>query len=187
FLFFLFLLLCGAVLVFLFLLFKIGICQCVTKSLCKMCWSGFATYCYALHDTSCCIWHKMMRTNRRQRRTRREFQDIERGCDGGYDVDKTTWSSLSSSAGRGGHLGGGRKRRRGGVASRRRKSFPSRNGRRIRVLRTATAKDVSAAAAASLSSRRRLRGSGRRVQLIKGRKKPAGKKGIGSFKRQRLK
>ncbi|CAL1373898.1 unnamed protein product [Linum trigynum] len=200
--------LCYIILVFLYLLFKIGICQCVIKSLCKMCWAGFATYCYALHDCTCCLWHKLMRvrhTNRRRRKMRRRFQDIERGGGGGggYDVDSTSTTSswsLSSSAGRGGHLGGGRKRksvrtredewRRSGVAaSRRRKSLSHRNGRGIGVRTGAAAKDVSAAASASLSSRRRLRGSRRRVQLIKGKKmkKPAGKKGVGSFKRRRLK
>ncbi|CAI0410011.1 unnamed protein product [Linum tenue] len=202
--------LCYIILVFLYLLFKIGICQCVIKSLCKMCWAGFATYCYALHDCTCCLWHKLMRvrhTNRRRRKMRRRFQDIERGSGGrGYDVDSTSTtssSSLSSSAGRGGHLGGGRKRksvrmredewRRSGVAAsrRRKKSLSCRNGRGIRVRTGTAAKDVSAAASASasLSSRRRLRGSRRRVQLIKGKKmkKPAGKKGVGSFKRRRLK
>lgn len=66
-------------LVFFYLLFKIGICQCLAKSLCKMCWAACETYLFALEDITCFLWHKLKNTKRVNRRRRRPLRDIEVG------------------------------------------------------------------------------------------------------------
>ncbi|KAM6562831.1 hypothetical protein CsatB_022829 [Cannabis sativa] len=84
--FLLILILCYITLLFFYLLFKIGICQCIVKSLCKMCWAACEAYWFALEDITCFLWHKLINTkrvNRRRRRRRRlqrrRFHDIEQG------------------------------------------------------------------------------------------------------------
>ena len=81
------------VLLFLYILFKIGICQCIGKSLCKMCWASCETYCFALEDITCFLWHKLLNTKRinrrRRRRHRRRFRDIEQGYSSGDESDIT--------------------------------------------------------------------------------------------------
>lgn len=62
---------------FFYLLFKLGICQCIGRSLCKMCWAACETYWFALEDVTCFLWHKLKNTERINRR--RRFRDIERG------------------------------------------------------------------------------------------------------------
>ncbi|KAF5741618.1 hypothetical protein HS088_TW10G00622 [Tripterygium wilfordii] len=73
------LVLCYLTLLFFYLLFKVGICQCIVRSLCRMCWAACETYWFALEDMTCFLWHKLMNTKRVNRRRRRRFQDIERG------------------------------------------------------------------------------------------------------------
>lgn len=66
---------------FLYLLFKLGICQCIARSLCKICCAGCEAYWFALEDMSCFLWHKLKNTKRvNRRRYRPRFQDIEAGC-----------------------------------------------------------------------------------------------------------
>ncbi|KAK4774471.1 hypothetical protein SAY86_009406 [Trapa natans] len=56
--------LCYVVLVFFFLLFKLGICQCIGRSLCKMCWAACETYWHAVGDILCFFWRKLINTKR---------------------------------------------------------------------------------------------------------------------------
>lgn len=74
----------SSALLFFYILFKLGLCQCIGKSLCRMCWGACEMYWFALEDITCFLWHKLLNTkrvNRRRRRHRRRFRDIERGYD----------------------------------------------------------------------------------------------------------
>jgi hypothetical protein len=75
------------VLLFFYLLFKVGICQCIGRSLCKMCWAACETYWFALEDITCFLWHKLKNTKRINRRHRRRFQDFEMGYSSSDDSD----------------------------------------------------------------------------------------------------
>ncbi|XVF86252.1 hypothetical protein PTKIN_Ptkin18bG0025700 [Pterospermum kingtungense] len=68
---------CFIIMIFLYPLFKLGICQCITRSLCKICWAGCEAYWFALEDMTCFLWHKLKNTKRVNRR--RRFEDIEAG------------------------------------------------------------------------------------------------------------
>ncbi|XP_057968536.1 uncharacterized protein LOC131158007 isoform X3 [Malania oleifera] len=68
-----------ATIMFLYLLLKVGIIQCIGKSLCKMCWAACETYWFILEDITCFLWHKLTNVKRVNRRRRRRFQDIELG------------------------------------------------------------------------------------------------------------
>lgn len=72
-----------SVLLFCYLLFKVGICQCIVRSLCKMCWAACETYWYALEDITCFLWHKLLNTKRRNRR--RRIRDAEWGYSSSSD------------------------------------------------------------------------------------------------------
>lgn len=77
-------------LLFFYLLFKVGICQCIGRSLCKMCWAACEAYRFALEDITCFLWHKLIntkRTNRGRRRHHHHFQDIERGYSTSDETD----------------------------------------------------------------------------------------------------
>ncbi|KAL5825728.1 hypothetical protein ACOSQ3_021791 [Xanthoceras sorbifolium] len=89
--------LCYIILLFCYLLFKVGICQCIGRSLCKMYWAACKTYWYAVEDITCFLWHKIKNT---KRRNRRRIRDVESGysssnSDGSYFPDK--YHHLSSS------------------------------------------------------------------------------------------
>ncbi|KAL9459794.1 hypothetical protein AB3S75_003076 [Citrus x aurantiifolia] len=75
--------LCYIILLFCYLLFKVGICQCIVRSLCKMCWAACETYWYALEDITCFLWHKLLNTKRRNRR--RRIRDAEWGYSSSSD------------------------------------------------------------------------------------------------------
>ncbi|XP_007023636.2 PREDICTED: uncharacterized protein LOC18595564 [Theobroma cacao] len=80
--------LCFIILMFLYLLLKLGICQCIIRSLCKICWAGCETYWFALEDATCFLWHKLKNTKRVNRyHRRRRFQDIEVGISSSSDND----------------------------------------------------------------------------------------------------
>ncbi|KAL5701195.1 hypothetical protein ACHQM5_026559 [Ranunculus cassubicifolius] len=69
-------------LLFLYLLFKLGLVQCIIKSMCKMGWAACETYWLAMEDMTCFLWHKLKNTkrvNRRRRRRQRRFRDVEEG------------------------------------------------------------------------------------------------------------
>ncbi|KAJ8770843.1 hypothetical protein K2173_021758 [Erythroxylum novogranatense] len=70
------LVLCYITLLFFYLLFKLGICQCIGRSLCKMCWAACHTYLHSLNYITCFLWHKLKNTKRVHRH---RFRDIERG------------------------------------------------------------------------------------------------------------
>lgn len=64
-------------LLFFYILFKVGICQCIGRSLCRMCCAACEAYWFALEDITCFLWHKLKNTKRINRRRRCHFQDIE--------------------------------------------------------------------------------------------------------------
>lgn len=74
-------------LLFFYLLFKVGICQCIGRSLCKMCWAACETYWFALEDITCFLWHKLKNTKRINHRHRRRSQDFEMGYSSSDDSD----------------------------------------------------------------------------------------------------
>ncbi|KAJ0970030.1 hypothetical protein J5N97_022907 [Dioscorea zingiberensis] len=46
-------------LLFVYLLFKVGIIQCIGRNLCKISWAACTTYWTALEEMSCFLWHKI--------------------------------------------------------------------------------------------------------------------------------
>lgn len=74
--------LCYITLMFFYLMFELGICQCIGRSLCRMCWAACETYWFTLEDFTCFLCHKLKNVkwvNHRRRRLRR-FRDVELGC-----------------------------------------------------------------------------------------------------------
>ncbi|KAK6915222.1 hypothetical protein RJ641_020339 [Dillenia turbinata] len=78
--------LCYIILLFFYLLFKVGICQCIGKSLCKMCWGACETYFYALEHIICFLWYKLKNTKRVNRR-RRRLRNVEFAYSSSSDSD----------------------------------------------------------------------------------------------------
>lgn len=74
------LVLCYITLLFFYLLFKVGMLQCIGRSLCKMCWAACETYFFALEDITCFLWHKLKNTKRvyrgQKRLRRRRYPEI---------------------------------------------------------------------------------------------------------------
>ncbi|CAN1143850.1 hypothetical protein LINPERHAP2_LOCUS13800 [Linum perenne] len=178
--FVLILVLCYIIVVFVYLLFKVGIFQCLIKSLCKMCWTAFATYCYALHDVTCCLCNKLTSVPRRRRKKRgRHSRDIERGG--------SMSSSTSEVVDHHGDLGGGsRKRKSSRTREDGKRRFHGGRDRGRRGYKMRVARDVSLG---SSSVRLRSYSRRRRVRVVKGRRrrKKMHGGGYGSFKRRRLK
>lgn len=91
-----FLLVCGLCyicLVFLYLLFKLGVCQCAVRSLWKICCSACETYCLTLDFICCFCWRKIRYTKRvyrgRHRHLRRQLsRDVELGYNSTSDEGK---------------------------------------------------------------------------------------------------
>ncbi|XP_021689480.2 uncharacterized protein LOC110671351 isoform X2 [Hevea brasiliensis] len=71
-------------LMFFYLLFKVGICQCIGRSICKMCWAACETYWFSLQYITCFVWHKLKNTKRVHRR---HFRDIEKGFTSSSESD----------------------------------------------------------------------------------------------------
>lgn len=74
-----------SVLWFCYLLFSLGICQCIIRSLCKMCCAACETYWHAFQDITCFLWHKLMSTKRRNRHPR--IRDVELGFSSSDESD----------------------------------------------------------------------------------------------------
>ncbi|MQL81872.1 hypothetical protein Taro_014346 [Colocasia esculenta] len=74
---------------FFYLLFKVGIIQCMGRNLCKMSWAACQAYWSALKGIVSFLWHKLKNTKRVHRR---RFRDIEEGCsssdDDGFSHDR---------------------------------------------------------------------------------------------------
>ncbi|XP_010539604.1 PREDICTED: uncharacterized protein LOC104813627 isoform X2 [Tarenaya hassleriana] len=64
------------ILMFFYLLLKLGICQCAVKSLCKMSCAACEAYCCTIGDIVCFLCRKLRNTKRVYRR-RRRWHDIE--------------------------------------------------------------------------------------------------------------
>lgn len=73
---------CFIILLFFYLMFEVGICRCIARSICKMCWAVCETYWFLFEDITCFVWHKLKNTKRVNRRCRhrRHFRDVELGC-----------------------------------------------------------------------------------------------------------
>ncbi|CAN0880366.1 hypothetical protein LINGRAHAP2_LOCUS13622 [Linum grandiflorum] len=196
--FVLILVLCYIIVVFVYLLFKVGIFQCMIKSICKMCWTACATYCYALHHITCCLCNRLtsVRHHRRRRRTRwGHSHDIETGGRGYASDHHTASSSTSSSTS---EIAGGRHHhsRLNGVcsssssSSRKRKSLRTRDGGKRRRKFHGGPRSRHGARDVSIRVTRLRRSRQRRIRVVKGKKKKklgGGGGGDGSFKRRRLK
>lgn len=66
-------------LLFFYLFFKLGVCQCIGKAVCKMYCSACKAYWSVLRCMTCFFWHKLTNVKRinRRRRHRQHFPDIE--------------------------------------------------------------------------------------------------------------
>ncbi|CAJ2656584.1 unnamed protein product [Trifolium pratense] len=76
------LVLCYICLLFLYSLFRLGICQCIGRSLCKMCCVTCELSCFALLNITSNLWHKLINTKRVYRGIRRrrfQHDDVELG------------------------------------------------------------------------------------------------------------
>lgn len=87
-----------SVLLFCYLLFKVGICQCIARSLCKICWAACETYWDALQDITCFLWHKLKNTKRRNRH--HHIRDAELGYSTSSDESDFTDKYRHLSSGR---------------------------------------------------------------------------------------
>ncbi|KAL1533602.1 corepressor interacting with RBPJ 1 [Salvia divinorum] len=90
------------VLLFFYLLFSLGICQCICRTLFHIIWGFFSSYFSALH--CCCSYFclKLQSVKRNRRRMRRQRRDVEAPNSSG----SSSSSSSSSSSGGGGEEGG---------------------------------------------------------------------------------
>ncbi|XP_072985737.1 uncharacterized protein [Typha latifolia] len=68
-------------LLFVYLLFKVGIIQCIGRSLCKMTWAACSTYWAAMEEMTCFLWYKLRNTKRVYRR---RFEDVEEELSSSY-------------------------------------------------------------------------------------------------------
>ncbi|XP_010417505.1 PREDICTED: uncharacterized protein LOC104703230 [Camelina sativa] len=87
--------LCFIILMFITLLFKLGICQCVVKSICKMSCAACAAYWFAIGEMISCLWHSLTNV-KRVRRNRKRLGDIE-AATYDYSSDDESSSSVSPS------------------------------------------------------------------------------------------
>ncbi|XP_065870755.1 uncharacterized protein [Euphorbia lathyris] len=73
--------LCYIGFLFFYVTFQLGICQCIGRSLCNMCWAACYGYWYSLKYITCFCWYKLKNTKRvyrrRRMRTRPRVLDIE--------------------------------------------------------------------------------------------------------------
>ncbi|XP_058218174.1 uncharacterized protein LOC131329118 [Rhododendron vialii] len=73
------------VLLFFYSLYKLGICQCVCQTLCKMAWASFATF-FSIVEFGCTfLCYKLPKLKRRHRKHKR---DIERFCTSSSDGEE---------------------------------------------------------------------------------------------------
>ncbi|KAH6812915.1 hypothetical protein C2S51_021933 [Perilla frutescens var. frutescens] len=73
------------VLLFLYLLFNLGVCQCICCALCHIVWAFFSTYVSALHYCCTCCLHKLRSVKRRRRRDVEESSSSSGGGGGSED------------------------------------------------------------------------------------------------------
>ncbi|CAL5090123.1 unnamed protein product [Urochloa decumbens] len=135
------------VLLFVYLLCKLGIVKCVAKNACKMVWIPCSACCRALGGACCVLWRKVRDTKRVYRGRRGRRRDIELG-----DLSTSTYGTgaSSSSDDDDGDDDGGNGRRGGvtaGSSRSRGKSWPSassvRERRKDRIRQSLRLKRVS--------------------------------------------
>ncbi|KDP25037.1 hypothetical protein JCGZ_22572 [Jatropha curcas] len=160
--------LCYITLMFLYLLFQLGICQCIGRSLCNMCWAACETYCLSLQYICCFLWHKLKNTKRVRRR---RFRDIERG---GYTSTSENGYSHNYDHHHHHHLSVGTKRK----STREGRKFPMQRSRRRHHVRLTT-REVSLHVK---GGSRRPRNS-RRLELVRLKNHP---RNVATFKRRRI-
>lgn len=147
-------------LLFIYLLFKLGICQCIGRSLCKMCWVSCEVCRSSLEYIITNLWYRIINT-KRVYRGRRRFRDVELGYNSSSSTDDDNENNYYhhhySQAGRKREWMRGRRRRR-----RRHLSLSSRlEGRRSWRLRSSRQVQLSKArrnrhGGARISKRRRI-------------------------------
>ncbi|CAH9081854.1 unnamed protein product [Cuscuta europaea] len=78
---FMILVLCYITLLFFYMFFKLGICQCVGKTICGMYCSACKAYWSSIGCLMCFLWHKLINVQcvDRHHRGRRRFIDVESG------------------------------------------------------------------------------------------------------------
>ncbi|RAL42164.1 hypothetical protein DM860_011947 [Cuscuta australis] len=81
---FIILILCYITLLFFYMFFKLGICQCLGRTICGVYCSACKAYWSAMGCMACFFWHKLTQVERVNRR-RHHFADIESGnIDGSF-------------------------------------------------------------------------------------------------------
>lgn len=64
------------VLLFFYLVFQLGICQCICHTICKVMWACCAT-CFSIIEYGCtCLCYKLPRLRRKHRRHKRDIEDF---------------------------------------------------------------------------------------------------------------
>ncbi|AEE36179.1 transmembrane protein [Arabidopsis thaliana] len=119
--------LCFIILMFITLLFKLGICQCVVKSICKMSCAACAAYWFDIGEMISCLCHSLTNINRVNRR-RKRLDDIEATT---YDYPSDDESSSSDSPSRIDNIRPKQRRRRLGSKHSHHHHGSNRNNRRL--------------------------------------------------------
>ncbi|PKA48068.1 hypothetical protein AXF42_Ash015831 [Apostasia shenzhenica] len=81
------------IMLFFYLLFKIGIIQCIGRSLCKLSCAACKTYWTALEEISCFLWHNLRNTKRVYRQ---RFEDIEEAFSSSREKDDSSSEDYES-------------------------------------------------------------------------------------------
>uniref|UniRef100_A0A7N0TNU4 Uncharacterized protein n=1 Tax=Kalanchoe fedtschenkoi TaxID=63787 RepID=A0A7N0TNU4_KALFE len=155
--------LCYMVLLFLYLLYKMGICGCVARSLCRFYWACIRS-CFSACDYCCrFIWVKTLKSNRRRkrrkRRRRRRVRDIENNISSSeYEEDESSVANTTSSTDTELESRSVQRRRRGG----------SRRADRLRNSLRPRSHDIGVNVGRSLSHRRRsaTHGNSNRADIL---------------------
>ncbi|XP_031496128.1 uncharacterized protein LOC116261488 [Nymphaea colorata] len=77
---------------FFYLLYQIGIVQCIGRSICKMTWACCETYWFAVEDISCFLWHKLRNAKRVYHRRR----DLEAAYSSSDDEEEDDDDSVNN-------------------------------------------------------------------------------------------
>lgn len=83
--------LCYLVLLFVYLIFNLGICQCICRSLCRITWACFATCFSAFHFSCSYLCFKLRTVKRTRRRRKRDIEELATpsGSEDEYELEET--------------------------------------------------------------------------------------------------
>ncbi|KAL5197087.1 hypothetical protein ABZP36_000599 [Zizania latifolia] len=157
--------------VFVYLVCKVGIIQCVVKSACKVATAACCSYCHALGATTCFLWRKL-RDTKRVRRRRRRRDDVEDGGSRGVSGSSSSSDDEDEEGYRGKGSGDGSSSVRGSSAKAESSAARERRKDRLRQslrLRRLSSKEKTTAKRGSHgesgSGRCRLRVASKRIKL----------------------